>query len=107
MKYLLQADWERLVKNSERYEVLIACLMSKAGRGTVELVKDDGDTREAVDKVVDQELERQADASRRANGDTDCKTCGLPYRRHPKGGPIGCDGEQFLNRLCDGSLVKL
>lgn len=44
---------------------------------------------------------------RRASGDCICTLCNLPYRKHPMGGPVGYFGEQFLHRLCDGSLVKL
>lgn len=104
MKYLLQADWERLVKNAERYEALVALVHkseSTDGRALMGL------TYREIGDLCDNELELQADASRRANGDTECKICGRPYRRHPQGGPIGCGDEQFLNRLCDGSLVKL
>jgi len=101
MKYLLQSDWERLVKNSERYEALCLMLRSPATIPQEPLMRDQ------LDALADMQLELLAEASRRANGDTDCKVCGKPYRLHHKGGPIGCGDEQFLNRLCDGSLVKL
>lgn len=46
---------------------------------------------------------------RRANGDCVCDRCGLTYARHPMDPDhlSGIDGEPYLNRLCDGSLVKL
>jgi hypothetical protein len=44
---------------------------------------------------------------RRAGGGVICRQCGREYRDHPRGGEPGYDGEQFLNRLCDGRLVKL
>lgn len=96
MKYLLQADWLRLVRDAERYRALQNLYRIETG-----------DHAELIDAKADAELERQADASRRASGDSDCKACGRAYRLHPKGGPIGYGDEQFLNRLCDGSLVKL
>jgi len=46
---------------------------------------------------------------RRASGDVLCETCGAPYRKHPlarEPEALGFDGP-FLNRLCNGELVKL
>jgi hypothetical protein len=43
----------------------------------------------------------------RAGGDLRCERCGKLYYDHPRGGPIGYNGERFLNRLCNGDLVKL
>jgi hypothetical protein len=43
----------------------------------------------------------------RADGRVPCVTCGRLYRDHPMGGPVGFNGEKFLNRLCNGDLVKL
>jgi hypothetical protein len=105
MKYLLQSDWERLVKNAERYEALLAILAREDG--TAKLIRGGSIKRPVIDARMDEELDHQANASRRANGGTDCVVCGKPYRSHPKGGPLGVGDEQFLNRLCDGSLVKL
>jgi hypothetical protein len=44
-----------------------------------------------------------------SRGETICLACLKPYRDHPKGGPVGedGDGERFLLRLCSGWLVKL
>lgn len=44
---------------------------------------------------------------RRAGGGVICQRCSRTYSAHPLGGPRGYDGEMFLNRLCDGRLVKL
>jgi hypothetical protein len=104
VKYLLQADWERLVKNAERYEAMCALLFN-ASREDMSVTL--SDAHKFIDALCDAELDRQADASRRANGGSECKVCGREYRKHPKGGPLGVGDEQFLNRLCDGSLVKL
>lgn len=105
MKYLLQADWEDLVKRAERYEALLSCIVS--GSPLIDNIRRASISRTAIDVAMDAEIGRQADESRRANGGSDCKVCGREYRKHRKGGPIGCGDEQFLNRLCDGSLVKL
>jgi hypothetical protein len=102
VKYLLQADWERLVKNAERYEAVVAIVWESEEAGANAFR---GLTRAEFDALADAEIERQADAPR-AGGGCVCR-CGLEYRNHPRGGPIGYDGEQFLNRLCDGRLVKL
>lgn len=48
-----------------------------------------------------------AAAYRRASGESICAECSKPYRKHPRGGPLGMDDEQFLRRLCNGDLVKL
>ena len=45
---------------------------------------------------------------RRASGDCVCDTCGREYRRHPREPhEAGPEHEPYLERLCDGSLVKL
>lgn len=36
-----------------------------------------------------------------------CTVCSKEYWRHPKAGPVGYDGEQFLRMICDVGLVKL
>lgn len=41
-----------------------------------------------------------------AGGDVVCDQCGKRYGAHPLDGPEGYDGK-FLNRICDGRLVKL
>ena len=42
-----------------------------------------------------------------ADGECICSTCGMEFRSHPMAEDIqGFDGP-YLNRLCDGSLVKL
>lgn len=48
----------------------------------------------------------------RADGGVECRKCGLPYRLHPMepfilGWSGMGDSRPFLNRLCDGTLVKL
>lgn len=45
--------------------------------------------------------------SRRASGDAVCEVCDLPFRKHPFSEHLSLNGEPFLNKLCDGSLVKL
>lgn len=42
----------------------------------------------------------------RCGGDVICELCGKTYYKHPLDGPDGYDGK-FLNRICDGRLVKL
>lgn len=42
----------------------------------------------------------------RVGGDVVCDQCGKTYYQHPLDGPEGMDGK-FLNRICDGRLVKL
>jgi hypothetical protein len=109
MKYLLQADWERLVKNAERYEALLSLLQREGCDEAAAGFRFAGQnmSRALLEVHVDAELERQAEAARHTSGDSECKVCGKTYRQHPRGGPIGWGDEQFLNRLCDGSLVKL
>lgn len=41
-----------------------------------------------------------------ASGQVVCELCGKEYWEHPLDGPEGYDGK-FLNRICDGRLVKL
>lgn len=36
-----------------------------------------------------------------------CNRCGFQYIDHPLDGPWSYEGQRFLNRLCDGRLVKL
>lgn len=44
----------------------------------------------------------------RASGDCICKQCGKKFYDHPMAKEIkGYNGEPFLNRLCNGDLVKL
>jgi hypothetical protein len=105
MKYLLQADWERLVKNAERYEALAGLVGENDPEAIGTLM---GLPRAHINRLMDEQLDRQADnCMRRAGGAVICTTCGKSFREHPQGGPLGYDGEQFLNRLCDGTLVKL
>jgi hypothetical protein len=42
----------------------------------------------------------------RVGGGCVCLLCGKTFYRHPLDGPEGYDGK-FLNRICDGRLVKL
>jgi hypothetical protein len=42
----------------------------------------------------------------RVSGDMVCEQCGKTFYKHPLDGPEGFQGK-FLNRLCDGRLVKL
>lgn len=108
MKRLLQSDWERLVKNAERYEAIVAMLHRRElGLLTALAGETPQATRAALNVSADSEVERQGEQSYRASGDCECSICHLPYRKHPHGGPIGWGDEQFLNRLCDGTLVKL
>jgi len=44
---------------------------------------------------------------RRASGDAVCEFCDQPFRKHPFSEHRDQDGNPFLNKLCDGSLVKL
>jgi hypothetical protein len=101
VKYLLQHEWESLVQRAERYEALTQML------GLADMLPREPLRRDQLDALSDQWLQMQAERSRRTSGDSECKACGRPHRQHPRGGPIGWGGEQFLNRLCDGSLVKL
>jgi hypothetical protein len=44
----------------------------------------------------------------RASGDCICESCGWEYWRHPSAmDHLGYDGQPFLRRLCDRTLVKL
>ena len=44
----------------------------------------------------------------RANGDVVCSTCNKPYSAHPfETRILDYNNEPYLNRLCDGTLVKL
>src|SRR5882724_4325374 len=40
-------------------------------------------------------------AFERANGEQVCPHCQETYYEHPRGGPTGAEGVQFLRRLCD------
>lgn len=43
----------------------------------------------------------------RAGGDCECEFCGKVFNRHPMDEThVGVNGELWLHRLCDGSLVK-
>ncbi len=45
---------------------------------------------------------------RRASGDCPCPVCEKPYRKHPHDPRYrDWNGEPWLNRLCNGDLVKL
>lgn len=45
---------------------------------------------------------------RRASGEVICEICNKEYRKHPLDvDNLGYNGKPYLNRLCDGSLVKL
>lgn len=44
---------------------------------------------------------------RRTSGGVVCPTCGKEYRRHPHSEHRDWNGDPFLNRLCNGDLVKL
>lgn len=43
----------------------------------------------------------------RASGDVNCTSCGKPYRKHPHTDHVDWDGNPWLHKLCDGTLVKL
>jgi hypothetical protein len=43
----------------------------------------------------------------RAGGECVCADCGRPYRKHPYTEDRDWQGTPFLNRLCDGRVVKL
>lgn len=43
---------------------------------------------------------------RRADGRVLCD-CGKEYRKHPHSEHVDWQGDPWLNRLCDGELVKL
>ena len=44
---------------------------------------------------------------RRASGEVVCLACGEKYKKHPLSDyPVDWQGEPWLRRLCDGSLVK-
>jgi len=43
----------------------------------------------------------------RASGDCICEICGKEYWRHPFSEHLSYNDEPFLNKLCDGTLVKL
>ena len=48
------------------------------------------------------------DDMRRASGDCKCDICGKLYRQHKYDKEwLDYNSEPYLNRLCDGSLVKL
>lgn len=61
--------------------------------------------------MIERSEEEDLHRMRRADGDVVCTACGKQYRRHPFAREphnlSGIDGEPFLHRLCDGSLVKL
>lgn len=44
---------------------------------------------------------------RRTSGGCICAACGKEYRRHPHSEHRDFNGDPFLNRLCNGDLVKL
>lgn len=44
---------------------------------------------------------------RRTSGSVICLTCGKEYRRHPSSEHKDWNGDPFLNKLCNGDLVKL
>lgn len=46
-------------------------------------------------------------AFRRTSGSVICEACGKEYRRHPHSEHRDFDDNPFLNRLCNGDLVKL
>lgn len=57
--------------------------------------------------MFDKELQELPDY-RRASGDVICEACKQKYRKHPLDmDNLGYNNEPYLNRLCDGSLVKL
>lgn len=73
-----------------------------------EVAVDDGNTITRI--AVDTEKEHTQDPDSdwpRVGGDCVCDQCGKTYYQHPLDGPPGWQGEKFLNRLCDGRLVKL
>ena len=51
-------------------------------------------------------LDQEALRAYRAGGDVRCEVCGKPYRKHPFTEHRFNDGP-YLNRLCDGRIVKL
>jgi hypothetical protein len=58
------------------------------------------------DRVLAQYTGTEREAYR-AGGDVVCPVCGFVYYDHPKDGPPDHNGEKYLNRLCNGNLVKL
>lgn len=44
---------------------------------------------------------------RRASGDAVCGTCDQLFRKHPFSEHRSYNGDPYLHKLCDGSLVKL
>lgn len=53
------------------------------------------------------EFVRKEDEFIRADGRCICEACGKEYWRHPFSEHRSWMNEPFLNRLCDGTLVKL
>lgn len=51
-------------------------------------------------------LEREDEVAIRASGACLCETCGKPYSKHPYTAHRFNDAP-YLNRLCDGTVVKL
>lgn len=43
----------------------------------------------------------------RADGRCICDICGKEYRKHPFSDHLSYNQEPYLNKLCDGTLVKL
>ena len=52
-------------------------------------------------------LEPRHEHYRRADGRVLCTVCGQQYRKHPHSEHRDWNDEPWLNRLCDGELVKL
>lgn len=58
------------------------------------------------DRVLAQYAGDEREAHR-AGGDVVCPQCGFVYYDHPQDGEPDNNGDKYLNRLCDGRLVKL
>jgi len=51
---------------------------------------------------------REGEEFLRASGNVLCEACGLPYQDHPMSPHyLSYDKSPFLNRICDGRLLKL
>jgi hypothetical protein len=53
------------------------------------------------------ENQENIDEPIRADGRCICEICGKEYLKHQFSEHKSSDGEPYLNRLCDGTLVKL
>lgn len=61
-------------------------------------------TKEEIDKEIDKEIENW----QRAGGECICPICGKTYLQHPYSEDVLMYWTEFyLNKLCDGTYVKL